>query len=211
MMWRLVAALMLVPLAAAAQVTQLPHGAPAQETQQKLYLTDGPVSFAVFESRIAAAAGRHPTAARFVYFEYTMPGDEEEYEEMGKYGLLVIAAFSRNQGELPLVALKVGDLELRCIGQVDRSMPDGAALRRLGAHRVDAFYLVPVAAMKQDANLWAVFGGNHGFTAGTLNAEGAIDAIRNDRNPAPTHDPVPDALKDLAQREYPGFGIEVSP
>lgn len=129
MTWRLVAALMLVPLAAS-----------AQETQHKFYLsaaTDRP-SFAAFESRLAAEAEKHPAAVRYVYFEYSMPGDAAEYEEMGKYGLLVTAAFSHHAGELPLVAMKAGDHRLRCIGQIDRTArEDTAVTKAFGIHRVD--------------------------------------------------------------------------
>jgi hypothetical protein len=212
MKWRIAAAMMFVPLAAMAQSSPQHEVGPGA-------VTHGPVSFAAFESRIEADAQgyitRYPGASadRFIEFDTTMPLESPEYEAMGKYAIVLVAAFSQKSEELPLGVLRAGDLELHCVGRISRTVPDGtAAAKFFGANRVDAFYIAPVAVLKRGAILNADFARNRsGFMAGKLNAGDAPDFITSDQNDEPTHLPGAEALKTMVEREYPGFGIEVAP
>ena len=105
------------------------------------------------------------------------------------------------------------DRSARLADHFGNPVPDGtAAAKFFGANRVDAFYIAPVAVLKQGATLNADFARNRsGFTAGKLNARDAPDFITSDQNDEPTHLPAADALKAMVEREYPGFGIGVAP
>jgi len=222
-MWRLVAALVVVPLAAAAQdrnCRQLGESGLLCTSHEVApdTTTPGPISFALFESKIEAYARGYiskyhrAVATRFVHYEYSVPLDAAEYEAMGKHGVMVVAAFSQSASELPLHALKADNLELRCVGQMHRIVPKGTtAARRFGLNRIDAIYLVPIAAIKQGAILTADFTGRSGFMLGKLDADGSPDFILKDQDAARTYDPSTAALKDMVERQYPGFGIEVAP
>lgn len=182
-------------------------------------MTHDPLSLAHFETRIEEDAKdyvvRYPgaSAGRFVEFDTAMPLDPSEYEGMGKYAIVLVSAFSPKSEELPLRILRAGDLELRCVGKISRKVPDGtAAAKFFGINRVDAFYIVPVAALKRGALLTADFARNRSnFTVGNLDAREAPDFIKNDQNDAPTHAPIVTTLKTMIEREYPGFGIEAAP
>jgi hypothetical protein len=181
-------------------------------------MSHGPTSFAAFESRIEADAQdylvRFPggSADRFVKFDTTLPLEASEYEAMGKHAIVLIAAFSQKAEELPLRNVRAGDLALHCVGQIHRAVPAATVAGKFfGVNRVDAFYIVPVAVLKNGAILQADFaGGRLGFTIGDLAAREAPTFITSDQNAAPTHDPTDAALKAMIEREYPGFGIEIA-
>jgi hypothetical protein len=153
------------------------------------------------------------SADRFAEFDVTLPLTPSEYEAMGRYAIILVASFSQKAEELPLRVLRAGELELHCVGQIHRDVPQGTPTANFfGANRVDAFYIVPVASLKRGAILNADFARNRsGFTIGELNAVDAPDFITNGKDDAPTHPPAASALKAMIDREYPGVGIETQP
>src|SRR3954468_12111697 len=118
MKWRIAAAMMLVSVAAMAQDTS-----PLHEVGPSA-MNHGPATFASFEDRVDADArdyiARYPDTSsdRFVKFDTTMPLEAPAYEAMGKYAIVLVAAFSQNAKELPLGVVRAGDLKLHCVGQI---------------------------------------------------------------------------------------------
>ena len=213
MRWPIVAAMLLVPLTAMAQgVSPLHEVGPGT-------MSHSPIAFATFENRIEADAKgcltRYPGASadHFVEFDTVMPLEVPEYEAMGTYAIVLVAAFSQKAEELPLRNVRAGDLELHWVGRIHRTVLDGtAAAKFFGTNRVDAFYIGPVATLNQGAMLNADFARNRlGFTIGKLDAREAPDFIMRDQNAATTHAPAASALRAMVEREYPGVGIEVAP
>jgi hypothetical protein len=174
----------------------------------------GAVTLDAFNKRVEdVAAGylkQYPPGAisRIVLFDSAFPLDEAEYKASGGYGVLMVSALSRDQGELPLASVYIDGSKLKFIGGISREVaPDSLAHAAFGAFRTDSFWLVPAALFRSDAVITADFARNRmGFTVGNgLPAPAFRTANANSEKPDFG------ILKKLVAREYPGFGIEILP
>ena len=148
--------------------------------------------------------------SRIVLFDSAFPLDEAEYKASGGYGVIMVSAFSRDQAELPLANVTIGGVKLKFLGGKSREVaPDSRAAAAFGLSRVDGFWLVPADLFRTDAAITADFVTNRqGFSVGHA---GALPDFMNSLPPPKPATPDFAVLKKLVAREYPGFGIEISP
>jgi hypothetical protein len=194
--------------------------AAAQDTTHVIatpVINHGAVSLADFNQRLEADASgylqKYPPGAisRFVEFDSAFPLDQPEYEAVGKFGIILLSAFSRDESELPLAGVYIGGINLKCVGFVRRNIsPASDVSAAFGPFRVDSFCLVPANLLRGDTSISADFAKNRlGFNVGA--GLEAPDFIRADADPKPAAEPDWTILKRIVVREYPGFGIEISP
>jgi hypothetical protein len=164
------------------------------------------------EKRAAELRQMAPQGAdRYVLFDLAFPVDEAEYRAVGKHALILIAAVSKRAEELPLhrVYTRAGgkDVDCRKLGSRRAELPAGSLARAVvGRYREDALYLAPVGALVAEGTLMCDFARNRSGFVVSRAAFDPPDFIRADHQAAAA---TPDdaAVRALAEREYPGFGI----
>jgi TPR repeat protein len=152
---------------------------------------------------------------RSVRDDIAFPLNEEEYRDLGKRAVLLIAAVTHDPAELPLSRVylrKDGkSVELQKIGSFLCRTAAGSPVERvLGPYRENAFYLLPISAYFQKADLLIDFARNRtGFKLIEFPEEVKVDLVEKD----PDHDketdqPVSiDVLNTMVLREY---GVDLS-
>jgi len=147
---------------------------------------------------------------RVVRDDIAFPASEQEYRDLGKHAILLIAAVTHDPAELPLQRVylqKNGSIvELQKIGSFLCRTPAGSAVERvLGPYRENAFYLLPISAYFQKADLLIDFARNRsGFELIQFPEEVKVDLVLKDTD----HDkeaalPVSkDVLNAVVLREY---------
>lgn len=148
---------------------------------------------------------------RLVEYDRVFPANAEEYRATGKLGILLLSAISRDESELPLAAAYLGGVKLKCIGSARRTVPPKSATSIVyGQFRVDSFCLIPAGIARGKVDLTVDFAKNR---KGFLLAESMDppDFVLNDPSPQTGATPNIAELRKIIDREYPGFGIQVSP
>jgi TPR repeat protein len=102
---------------------------------------------------------------RVVRDDIAFPANEEEYENLGKHAILLLAAVTHDPAELPIGRVYLeeedGVIELQKIGSLLCRTPRGSAVERvLGPYRENAFYLLPISSYFQKAKLVIDFARN---------------------------------------------------
>jgi len=147
-------------------------------------------------------------ADRIVVHTLAWPEDAAEYRALGRNGVLLITAVSRNAGELPLakvyVRMEGRDIPLRKLSSRRTDTATGSLVRTMfGAHREDALFLAPGALLLSEAPLMARFALQD--TQSRVNSAPfeAPAFVRNDRGEAA--EPDASVLKSFMERRFPGF------
>lgn len=153
-----------------------------------------------------------PSSGWFVDLDLVFSGDKEEYEAVGKYGLMVFALFSSDQTQLPLAHAYVGGVELKCLPSVSRDVPsDSATAKAFGKFRADTLCLLPLDLEHKSNRISIDFAKSpKGLEVSSFALE-EPDFMKADTDlkSNPTPDPV--MLQNFVNREYPGFGFQVQP
>ncbi len=148
-------------------------------------------------------------AIRMADSDFCLPANADEYEALGKNGVLRIEASSAISSELPIKSayLEIKGLKfpLSRIAGFDK-FEDAEPATSKGArywHQV-TFYLVPLNLIKQSARLAIDFrGARSGFGVHTFTPDSDRPAfVRLDDYDTPS-EPDKDALATLLAREYP--------
>jgi hypothetical protein len=156
---------------------------------------------------ILKAIGAH--TIRSIDFDICLPASSQEYEALGKNGVIKITADSAIRTELPLKSVFVRAKGLRIPLHRLAFFPISAEER--GHFKQISFYLIPIYLTKRDATLEADFTGERkNFGIATFNANGAYyDSnapafVRLDEYDDPS-EPSEAALSALLEREYPDY------
>ncbi len=152
--------------------------------------------------------------ARGAVVDFAWAQDQDEYQALGKYVVVLVSAVSRDPSELPLKRVYVQsngrEVELRRISSERRDVAkDSSVHAMLGPHREDSFYLAPAGVMMRDGALLVDFAvRRNGFHLYNLPGT-PPDFIARDRNPMPAADTAPEskALQAIIAREYTGFAL----
>jgi hypothetical protein len=102
---------------------------------------------------------------RAVKRDIAFPASEREYRDLGKHAILLIASVTHDPAELPLQRVYIQKngsvVELQKIGSfLSRTTVGSAVERVLGPYRENAFYLLPISAVFQRADLLIDFARN---------------------------------------------------
>lgn len=211
---RKIAAVALVALCA------LGGGQPTAYAQTSAQAADAPgkVTPAVMTSRLEELAAdtqkKMPRAARGAQIDVAWPATQEEYYSLNKFAVVLISAVTQRRDELPMRRVYIRDGKrttvLRRLGSWRSEVANGSVVHSvLGPYREDAFYLAPAAALIGDGLLLCDFATERtAFRLTQLPLE-APDFIASDANPnpAPGAKPTAGVLRDLLEREYPGFPV----
>lgn len=141
-------------------------------------------------------------------FDLCYPANSDEYEALGKHGVVRIDAQSILSSELPLtrayLTVKGLNFPLRMLVTLDKVKDDQANKRGVQYWRQVSFYLVPLNLLKGKggADLSVDFNGpRRGFEAGSIGSQGPA-FVRLDEYDTPS-EPDMKALATLLAREYP--------
>ena len=171
-----------------------------------MFVATGQPAISTTTSNPVADAGFD--AIRHAGYDLCFPANAAEYEAVGKFGILRVAASSVNSEELPLrsVYLSVDGLivPLQRI-TVDDAIEDAEQdARGIRYWRQNSFYLIPLNLLRKSPDLEVDFrGSRRGFGIGALSIDQHTPAfVRLDDYPVPSQ-PDSDALVTLLKREYP--------
>src|SRR6266702_4239527 len=126
----------------------------------------GSVSNAALDARLAAAALQYRSYApipRIAFFDLAYPKDSAEAAAMNGYAVLVVTAVVQDSTELPLPQVYVrsvnGDRELPLVARIASWLPASDTIVRptFGRFRLDACYLLPIAARASQGDLLVDF------------------------------------------------------
>ncbi|NKJ02022.1 hypothetical protein [Novosphingobium sp. SG707] len=153
------------------------------------------------------AAGIMPT--REVASDLCLPATADEYEALGKNGVLRLEAASLLSPELPLrriyIVVKGLRIPLRQVAEFDKQQDAAPAKGQQQAYwRQVSYYLVPLNLVKAGAKLTVDFSGQRsGFFVSDLTlSQGSPAFARLDEYDTPG-EPDDEALAGLLAREYP--------
>lgn len=158
---------------------------------------------------MAAEYSSQPTD-RAVRDDIAFPADDQEYRDLGKHAILLIAAVTHDPAELPLERVYLQNrgtvVELQKIGSTLCRTKAGSEVERvLGSYRENAFYLLPISAYFQNVDLLIDFARNRSaFKLIQFPEEVKVDFVLKDAG----HDnearlPVSkDVLNAVVLREY---------
>lgn len=177
--------------------------------------TNEPVASSAFDRNIEDIATKYLSVYpdggdRVAFFDLGLPKDAAEYVAMGKNGIILVSAFSRDNAELPLarvfVRLNGNDVTLRRLWFAPRDVAAGSSTEKMfGPNRVDAFFLFPIELLQPGVEVICDFAANRqDFSLGTVDMVPA-DFMRGDPNPAHNDNPPKLALGTFIAREYPGI------
>ncbi|XIA66296.1 hypothetical protein ACFIOY_09910 [Bradyrhizobium sp. TZ2] len=199
----------------------LASAADAQTLTQRP-VSQGAVTPADMTERLEKAAGRTREsapkgAARGSSIDFCWPSSADEYQEIGKYVLVLVSVVTQDAAELPLrrvyVTVNGEQTELIRLSSQRSGVKEGSTtFSILGPFREDGFYAAPAGLMMSDGYLQADFAiKRDNFNLYKLPGT-PPDFIKADNNPMPAKDAAPNmpALKALLQREYQGFELPAS-
>lgn len=149
-------------------------------------------------------------ADRGVRQDIAFPASDQEYRELGKHAILLVAAVTHDPAELPLKRVYLQNngtvVELKKIGSSLYRTPTGSAVEKvLGPYRENAFYLLPTSAFFQKTDLLIDFARNRdAFKLMEFPQKMEEDFVLNDPDRAKqTTLPVSkDVLHEVVLREY---------
>lgn len=146
---------------------------------------------------------------RQIEFDICLPATAEEYEELGKFAILMLESESAISTELPLKSAYVMHngvrIPLQKVFALDRQQKDDGA----GVIQT-SFYLLPIQIMRSDARLLADFRGERKeFGITTFSKSEGLDPAapafaRLDAYNTP-FDPDMKAVERVILREYPNY------
>ncbi len=181
----------------------------------------GAVSNAALDARLAAAALQYRSYApvpRIAFFDLAYPKDSTEAAAMHGYAVLVVTAVVQDSTELPLPHVYVrsvnGDRELPLVARVASWLPASDTIVRptFGRFRLDASYLLPVAARASQGDLLVDFATHRqGFRL--IHFAGDVpEPVRRLRfTGTPSGQPAPSTVWAVVQREYPDLAAALLP
>src|SRR5437867_2813498 len=172
----------------------------------------GSVSNAALDARLAAAAVQYRSYApvpRIAFFDLAYPKDSTEAAAMNGYAVLVVTAVVQDSTELPLPHVYVrsvsGDHELPLIARVASWLPASDTIVRptFGRFRLDASYLLPIAARASQGDLLVDFATHRqGFRLIHFTGDVPEPVRRLRFMGTPSGQPAPSTVWAMVQREY---------
>src|SRR6266516_2674306 len=167
----------------------------------------GAVSNAALDARLAAAALQYRSYApvpRIAFFDLAYPKDSTEAAAMHGYAVLVVTAVVQDSTELPLPL----------VARVASWLPASDTIVRptFGRFRLDASYLLPVAARASQGDLLVDFATHRqGFRL--IHFAGDVpEPVRRLRfTGTPSGQPAPSTVWAVVQREYPDLAAALLP
>jgi hypothetical protein len=195
---------------------QLPGAAQPAHTLSQGASSQSAVTPEKFDSEIEASTAPLVKAGaqgeRFIQHDIAFPADSGELRRMHGFGLLLISAWSQDAAELPLKSVYLvdrrgGQLPLALLGSVARSVPASSVAGKVyGPNRRDSFYLLPLDKIGSGVQLLGDFARNReGFVIGQdwtpLNY--GVPIVSGTLPPRA-------AVKQMMDREYPGFEIPIT-
>jgi hypothetical protein len=174
--------------------------------------THGPTTEASITERLESTAKEIPIGAqvpRMAFADVTYPRSREEFSAMGGFTVLLVCAFARDGGEIPVerVVARTGtaSADLPLAARQETRVPAGAVADMFGTRRVDDVYLLPAFATAVDTTVTVHFRVSR-RALDVLRFPGAGQA---DHLPAgvdlaaPLRNPGRDALEKLIREELP--------
>ena len=162
--------------------------------------------------RLNASAARNPESLRGASVDFTWPSSADEYRDINKHVVVLVAVVSQSRNELPLkrvyIRTKAGDVTLEKLGsEMHAVAKDSLTYVRFGPYREDSFYIAPAHLMAAEGKLLADWAEKRNeFVLYQLPGT-TPEFIINDRNRSPVSGirPNMNALKKIIEREYPGY------
>ena len=147
---------------------------------------------------------------RAVRDDIAFPANEEEYKNLGKHAILLLAAVTHDPAELPIARVYLekedGVIELQKVGSFLCRTPRGSAVERvLGPYRENVFYLLPISSYFQKAKLVIDFARNRsGFQLIQFPEEVKLDFVLadSDHRQDTTLHASTEAVSAIVLREY---------
>ena len=181
----------------------------------------GSVSNGALDGRLAAAARQYRSYApvpRIAFFDLAYPKDSTEAAAMNGYAVLVVTAVVQDSTELPLPRVYVrsvsGDRDLPLVARVASWLPatDTVVRPTFGRFRLDASYLLPLAARTSEGDLLVDFAAHRqGFRL--IHFAGDIpEPVRRLRfTGSSSQQPAAATVWAMVQREYPDLAAALVP
>src|SRR6266702_2117598 len=181
----------------------------------------GSVSNAALDARLAAAALQYRSYApipRIAFFDLAYPKDSAEAAAMNGYAVLVVTAVVQDSTELPLPHVYVrsvsGDHELPLVARIASWLPASDTIVRptFGRFRLDACYLLPIAARASQGDLLVDFATHRqGFRL--IHFAGDVpEPVRRLRfTGTSAEQPAASTVWAMVQREYPDLAAALVP
>src|SRR5436309_5365190 len=181
----------------------------------------GSVSNGALDARLAAAARQYHSYApvpRIAFFDLAYPKDSTEAAAMNGYAVLVVTAVVQDSTELPLPHVYVrsvnGDRELPLVARVASWLPASDTIVRptFGKFRLDASYLLPIAARASQGDLLVDFATHRqGFRLIHFAGDVPEPVRRLQFTGTPSGQPAPSTVWAMVQREYPDLAAALLP
>src|SRR6266568_2115164 len=165
----------------------------------------GSVSNAALDARLAAAALQYRSYApipRIAFFDLAYPKDSAEAAAMNGYAVLVVTAVVQDSRELPLVA------------RIASWLPASDTIVRptFGRFRLDACYLLPIAARASQGDLLVDFATHRQGFRLTHFAGDVPEPVRRLRfTGTSAEQPAASTVWAMVQREYPDLAAALVP
>jgi len=202
--------------------SQLPClGASSPALGDRRRWSHGAVSNAALDARLAAAALQYRSYApvpRIAFFDLAYPKDSTEAAAMHGYAVLVVTAVVQDSTELPLPHVYVrsvnGDRELPLVARVASWLPVSDTIVRptFGRFRLDASYLLPIAARASQGDLLVDFATHRqGFRLIHFAGDVPEPVRRLQFTGTPSGQPAPSTVWAMVQREYPDLAAALLP
>jgi hypothetical protein len=172
-----------------------------------------PLSETRLDSRLVEAAREYEPYApvpRIALFDMSLPADQQEYEALSGFAVIVITALSQEAAELPpkrvFVRVEGKEIDLTQLASRLGTDPDPPLVARvLGTSRFDGLYLYPMAYRARSAQLLLDFALNRSdFVIVTFPLVPETDGFPISEPTA--EQPDPEALARFIAREVPIFG-----
>src|SRR6266568_2124590 len=181
----------------------------------------GSVSNAALDARLAAAALQYRSYApipRIAFFDLAYPKDSAEAAAMNGYAVLVVTAVVQDSTELPLPQVYVrsvnGDRELPLVARIASWLPASDTIVRptFGRFRLDACYLLPIAARASQGDLIVDFATHRQGFRLTHVAGDVPEPVRRLRfTGTSAEQPAASTVWAMVQREYPDLAAALVP
>ena len=147
-----------------------------------------------------------------------MDPNRDEFEALGRYGLLILTLVTQSAEELPIkrVYLRMRDREIPLlkIGSWRRDVDQTLVTYKMyGPYREDGFYLFPFSAYLRVAQLQVDLAANRsGLPVLEMPMQDVTGWLRTMQNPDPLPGTLPNlrALQNLIKRNTSGFPIPTS-
>lgn len=174
-----------------------------------------PVAPATLDARIKEAADeylKHAPVLRYAHYDVALPANQDEYDQMAGFGVIVISVLSQDPAELPpkhfVAVVGSEDVVLNLIFGARTPVTDPKVAHVFGVNRWDGLYELPVQLLRQHAELHIDFAKNRdGFVLGRFSeTDDALLDTTGLKVSAPLRSAAPEeARMRMIEREYPGF------